>query len=170
MSLRYIGAILIFISCGAVGFIMAANYRREERCLSRMVQILDHMQCELEYRLTPLPQLCTLVSQQETGCLHKVFASLVQELESQIAPDVATCMQAALSGIKDIPTATRQTLTALGSCLGKYDLSGQINEIKSVKQNAQSILDKIRSHQDLRLRSYQTLGLCIGAGLAILLL
>jgi stage III sporulation protein AB len=170
MSIRYIGAILIFVSCGAFGFLMAANYRREARCLSELTRILDNMQCELEYRLTPLPQICANAAKESNGCLSKVFTVLSKELENQVAPDAATCMLAALSTVRDVPPEVRKALIALGNSFGKYDLEGQMNEISAVKQQCMIRLEQMRDNLEVRLRSYQTLGLCVGAGLAILFL
>ncbi|MBQ8768065.1 MAG: stage III sporulation protein AB [Oscillospiraceae bacterium] len=170
MSVRYIGAIMIFVSCGAYGFLLAANYRREERSLVELVGLLTHMQCELEYRLTPLPQICANAAREATGCLRMVFSVLAQELEDQISPDAAACMQAALLAVKDLPSLSRKALLALGNSLGRFDLDGQMNELSAVKQQCATLLEQMRSHRDVRLRSYQTLGLCVGAGLAILFL
>lgn len=170
MSVKYIGAILIFASCGAFGFLKAANYRREERCLAELVRLLERMECELEYRMTPLPQICANAAQEATGCLQKVFSVLSQELENQIAPDAATCMQAALATVKDVPAETRRALLTLGNTFGKFDLQGQMNEFSAVKHQCLTRLKEMQENQDTRLRSYQTLGLCVGAGLAILFL
>lgn len=170
MPIRYVGAILVFVSCGAFGFLKAAICRREERCLAELVRLLETMQSELEYRLTPLPQICANAANAECVCLQQVFSSLSQELESQTAPDAASCMQAALSSIREIPSSVQKALLLLGNSLGKFDLNGQINEIAAAKQYCLSLLDQMRDNRDVRLRSYQTLGLCIGAGLAILFL
>lgn len=170
MPIKYIGAILIFASCGTMGFLKSAKHRREERCLAELIRLLDSMQCELEYRMTPLPIICDNVAKDATGCLHKVFSALSAELQSQTSPDAPTCMNFALSSVKDLPQEVYKALALLGNSLGKFDLNGQINEISSVKQHCMLILQQIRDNLDVRLRSYQTLGLCVGAGLVILLL
>ena len=169
MSVRFFGAVFIFASCGAFGFLKAASCRREERCLSQLLRLLDLMQNELEYRLSPLPQICANAAREANGCLQKVFWALSQELENQIAPDASSCMAAALASVKDLPPQVFKALIALGNSFGKYDLQGQLNEISAIKQQYLALLEKMRENQDLRLRSYRTLGLCIGAGLAILL-
>lgn len=170
MSLRYIGAILIFLSCGGFGFKMAADYRREERCLSELVRLLDNMQSELEYRLTPLPQICANAAQEATGWLKKVFTVLAQELENQMSDNAVHCMETALLSVKDLPSKPKNILIALGNSFGKFDLQGQMNALGTVKQQCQVSLSQMRDQQDVRLRSYQTLGLCVGAGLAIIFL
>ena len=170
MSVRYIGAILIFLGCGAFGFAFAANCRREERCLSELVRLLEYMSSELEYRLTPLPQICANAAENASGWLKTVFSALTKELENQIAPDAGACMEAAMLTARDIPQKVKNLLQTLGNSLGKFDLQGQMNEFSVVKEQCQAQLAQMRDKIDVRLRSYQTMGLCIGAGLAILFL
>ena len=58
MELKLLGAILIVAGCGGYGFSLCTRYRKRERALSDLVRALDRMECELQYRLTPLPELC----------------------------------------------------------------------------------------------------------------
>lgn len=170
MSFRYIGAILVFVSCGAAGFLKASGYRRQVRELEQLGHCLDLMLCELEYQLTPLPQICRNAANSASGCLGKIFANLSQELENQIAPDAASCMQAALAAVKDVPPQVEAVLNLLGNSLGKFDADGQISEISAVKRHCQELLSQMQENQTIRLRTYQTLGLCAGAALAIVFL
>ena len=59
MILKVIGVILVIAGCGGVGFRIAANHRLEEKTLRQLIGILDYMECELQYRLTPLDLLHT---------------------------------------------------------------------------------------------------------------
>lgn len=170
MPLNYIGAFCVFIACSAVGFAMAANYRREEKLFSEVIRILDNMECEMEYRMTPLPQMCRNAAQIGSGCVGKVFLALAEELDGQISPDAACCMQIALSSVSDIPQPISDALAQLGNSLGRYDLDGQIKEIAAVKRSCSVDLEEMCRNRDKRVRSYQTLGLCAGAALAIILL
>ena len=61
MSYKWIGAILIIVSCGVCGFSVAAGKRREERLLSQLMDVLQFMEADLQYRLTPLPELCRII-------------------------------------------------------------------------------------------------------------
>ena len=92
-----------------------------------------------------------------------------KELEWQIAPDAGCCMNAAVSDSLLSPIA-KQHLRNLGRTLGRFDLEGQREGIAAVRQEIILALDKLTKDQEVRLRSYQTLGLCAGAALAILLL
>ena len=170
MPIKYIGAVLVFVACSAVGFSMAANYKKEERYLFELIRTLENMGCELEYRLTPLPQMCRNAAVDAYGSIGKVLLALADELDSQVSPDAACCMQIALSAVSDLPSRIESKLLGLGYSLGRYDLNGQLKEIDSVMRSCTADLEEMRSNRDKRVRSYQTLGLCAGAGLAIMLL
>lgn len=168
MNIRVFGAILVILGCGSFGFMIAAAYRREEQVLQQLLSALDYMQCELQYRLTPLPDLCRQAAANHRGTVRTVFHLLAEELEDQISPDVERCMNVALARLKDIPKLTREVMVMLGRSLGRFDLEGQLNGLEAARQACRRGLDELLKNKTVRLRSYQTLGLCAGAALAIL--
>jgi len=168
MLYKWIGAILIILGCGGFGFSIAAFHRRDEHTLRMLVSALDYMECELQFRMTPLPDLCRNVSSQTSGYLHHVFIALADTLDMQISPDVASCMNAALRQQSSLPPTTVHYLRLLGSTLGRFDLNGQLQGLESVRSSCRKTLDEMSNNRENRLRSYQTLGLCCGAALVIL--
>ena len=159
---------MLMVTCGGCGFLAVNTYKKQELSLSQLTQILEYMTWELEYRLTPLPELCRKASQQVQSNLGNFFLLLSQELEGQAAPDVCSCMDAALRKSRDFPKLTVKGLQLLGVSLGQFDLSGQLKSLESVKQYCRHELEKLSDHREERLRSYRVLGFCAGAALAIL--
>lgn len=168
MAIKWIGAICVLAACGGFGFQIAATQKREEHSLLQLLRVLDFAECELQYRLTPLPDLCRNAAAECSGALNELFLCLSRELEDQISPNATSCMQAALGRVKNLPTQTGEVLLMLGASLGKFDLGGQIRGIDSVRHECNRRLDALSENQDVRLRSYKTLGLCAGAALVIL--
>ena len=168
MIMKVIGALMILGVSGWVGFRIAAEQRREESIQQQLIAALDYMQCELQYRRTALPELCRKAAAETTGKLREVFLNLSHELEDQISPDVQLCMHAALVRCKSLPTTVISCLQLLGQTLGRFDLDGQLLGFEAVRQTCRLKLDALRCNRDVRLRSYQTLGLCAGAALVIL--
>lgn len=168
MSIKLIGAALILVVCGGVGFKMAANHRYEVRTLQQLCAALEHMECEMLYRLTPLPELCRRTAEASSGVLHQFFKTLAKELESQIAPEVFHCVQAALWQVKGIPVQTGKVLERFGASLGSFDLDGQLKGLAAAREESKQMLEQLTQNQDARLRGYQTLGLCAGAAVVIL--
>ncbi len=170
MGLKIFGAILILAGCGGFGFKLASAHIREERSLRVLIRILDYMECELQYHMTPLPQLCRQASAEGEGALKKAFYLLADELENQISPDVEGCMALVLSKNKDMPGLSYAAMELLGRSLGRFDMEGQLRGLESVRQECRRNLNELMENRDMRLRNYQTLGLCAGAALAILLI
>lgn len=166
--LKWIGAILVIAGCGGFGFLMAAAHRRTEQCLRRLIGALDYMECELQYHLTPLPDLCRQAASESTGEIRELFCALAQELEDQVSPDVQSCMHAAIHKLPALPGQAEDALKELGSSLGRFDLSGQLRGLEAVRATCRRSLEEMSQNREVRLRSYQTLGLCAGAALAIL--
>lgn len=162
------GAILVILGCGSIGFLTAASHRNEEKSLRQFISALDHMENEIQYDLTPLPELCRRTALITDGALSKAFLCLASELDNQISPDVKTCVTASLEKCKNLPKLTRTAMELLGNTLGIFGLEGQLTGLESVRAESKRLLDIHISNQDARLRSYQALGICAGAAIAIL--
>lgn len=170
MIFRWVGACLIVLGCGSFGIIIASNYRKEMITLKKLIAALDYMECELQYRMSALPDLCRQTAAELDGILKSIFSSLAVELEDQISPDVQQCMKSVLAKTKNVPVQTSHCLCQLSHSLGRFDLQGQIKGLESARQECRVRLSKLSGNADVRIRSYQTLGLCAGAALVILLM
>ena len=168
MTIKILGAILIFTACGGMGLSLANAHRQKERQLQQLISAARFMACELQYRQTPLPQLMRFCADETSGHLGRVFSDLAWELEQQLAPDAACCMAATVEKMQKLPAVIQEKLLLLGRTLGRFDLSGQLSGLEAVAQLCQRELDGLLLNRDARLRSYMTLGLCGGLALVIL--
>ena len=168
MILKLMGAVFVVAGCGGIGFHIAANHRFEEKNLRQLIGILDYMECELQYRLTPLPELCKQASKEFSCLLGRVFWELSVEMEAKISSDIEMCMSAAIEKVAKLSPIVREELLLLGKSVGRFDIDGQLKGLEAVRQDCRRRLEALSFNRDTRLRSYQTLGLCAGAALAIL--
>lgn len=168
MILKLIGAVFVVVGCGGIGFRIAANHRNEERNLRQLIGILDYMECELQYRMTPLPELCRQASKEFTGLLGNILQELSVEMDAQNHTDLEMCMSVVLENAEKLPPLTREELLLLGRSIGRFDMEGQLKGLEAVRQECRRQVGSLSYNRDARLRSYQTLGLCAGAALAIL--
>ena len=74
--IQWIGAICVVGACGACGFSMAASYTGLQRCLQQLQNGLELMQCQMEYQMTELPELCAILASACTGPVGKFFGTL----------------------------------------------------------------------------------------------
>lgn len=170
MSLKLWGAVFVVAGCGGVGFAQTVHYRKTEQAFRQLLAAMDYMECELQYRMTPLPELSRKTGEIASGVVGKVFSGLSEELEHQIAPDVRSCMNAVLDRVSELPDPVEHVLRELAKNLGQFDLDGQLRGLEHAGRSCQKALEHLEANRDVRLRSYQTLGLCAGAALAILLI
>ena len=169
MQMKILGALLVTSCCGGFGILLAHSHRRTIKLLYELLRILNLMTSELEYRLTPVPELCHLCAQELSQPLCCVFERISQQLECQTAPDVAAVMEQVLQEDMQLPPVILTFLRQLGQTLGRYDLNGQLRGLNHCIETCRHQLEELEHNQQQRLRTYRTMGFCIGAALAILL-
>lgn len=158
---------MVIAGCGGFGFAMAAAYRREEHMLHQLRQILQFMYCELQFHMTPLPELCREAGKTSRGNVGTVFVQLAAVLETCSGQDPVDCMVSVLAN-SDVTPRVRGLLEKLACTLGQFDLEGQLRGLEELRSLCSSTLESLSAGREDRLRSYQTLGLCAGAALVIL--
>lgn len=168
MIIKIAGAVLILVGCGCIGFLMTSSHKRTVKTLRQLIDSLEYMECEMQYRQLPLPEVLRRAAS-ETGVIKEFFCVLAEELEGQIAPDVECCINATLGRVKELPNVVETCVKKLGKSIGHFDLDGQIKELHSVREECTALLTKNTNNMDTRLRNYQTLALCAGAVLVIFL-
>ena len=169
MTSRITGAFLIIAGCGSLGIRMVRNQMHQEKLLRKLIMAVTFMEQELQYRLTPLPELLRSASRQVKGEIGVLLNRVASELDSQILPDVTSCMDKILQQT-EFPGFLRKILRNLGLSLGNFDLSGQLAGLRETESFCRAELQKMEEGKRQRYRSYETLGVCTGAALVILLI
>lgn len=170
MSYKWIGSILIIGSCTGFGISIALRQMREESLLRQLCRIIDEMLWELPFQLTPLPELVRHAVEHDSGMLGALFQAVAEQMDRQVLPDALSCMQSELHENIAAYPRLRKSLLLLGTSLGRFDLTGQLKGLTSVREQCQQELQELHSDRSSRLRSYRVLGLCAGTSLVILLL
>lgn len=169
MNIKLLGALCIVVGCAGVGFVMASQYRRQIQLLKDLISALAYMENEISFRGTPLPQLCARTGDHVRGRIGVVFAMLAEELDAQVSPNVQLCMHSVLKKHGCGNSEVDRLLRSLGDNLGKFDRNGQLRALADSSAVCKDTLRNLQVGKELRIRSYQTLGLCAGAAIVILL-
>ena len=165
--LRMFGAVLLMAGAGGFGFSLVAHERKLERMIRQLRKVLSEMEWELKFRMTPLPELCRCCSGAAQGELKRLFLMLGDRLALAEDADVEGCMNA-LVAQSDLPGRIKRILRTLARTLGRFDLEGQLAGLMEVKELCSRELEELENSGRERLRCYQTLALCAGAGMVIL--
>lgn len=169
MTTRVLGAVLLLAGSCGFAIALAAHNARQKILLRQLQRIVAEMELELKFRLTPLSDLCRKSVTAVGGDLKKLFVSLADRLDGGWEGDVSGCMNA-LASDPELPCVIRRCLRELGDCLGRFDLEGQLAGLDGVKARIRQELNVLNENGKERIRSYQTLAVCAGAALAILLI
>ena len=136
--------------------------------LFQLIHTLEIMESELQYRLTPLPDLCNIVARELNGVLKTVFLSLEKELKNRKMADVCSCMNAVVYSLKISNPQISSILLQLGRSLGRYDLAGQLRGLSYLKNICEHKAEHFQNNSIQKNKCYKTLGLCTGIALAII--
>ena len=170
--LRRLGAALVTLSASLVGFGFARGVRRQCAQLEGLLWALDFMQSELSSRLTPLPQLFSALS----ACRQKDVALFFEAAGRALSvPPGCTVPVSFKRGFQASPGLSPgqeavQTLYGLSMGLGRFDLESQLAAIERAKGSITSVLLQLQAQKRARCRSYETIGICAGLALAVILL
>lgn len=160
---------MIILSATWVGLRSAQAVRCEMRLLRQLQRAIELMQCEIGSKLTPVPELCELVSNALSGPMRQYFAAFAQRLRLQQELSVHAAFGCVLAG-GALPQSVLQLLLELGSVLGCYDAHEQLQLLDGLLQRLKQALQQLQQGSAARCRSYQVMGVCAGCALAILLI
>ena len=140
--MRYIGAAMILASSACLGFIFSRSKKRHIEALRGMCGAFEIMAGELETRITPIPEVCVLLSKRCTGTAENFFTDLAASLDSLGDRDFAELWTAAAE--KSLAVLNAQELDevlALGNIIGRYELSEQTRALHICLNTLRTALD-----------------------------
>ena len=167
--LRLLGAALVTLSASLVGFGFARGVRRQCAQLEGLLWALDFMQAELSSRLTPLPQLLSACRQRDVALFFEAAGRALSVPPGCTVPVSFKRGFQASPGLSPGQEAV-QTLYGLSTALGRFDLESQLAAIERAKGSITSVLLQLQAQKRARCRSYETIGICAGLALAVILL
>ena len=167
--IRLTGTVLIVAGCMGFGYSLGAAHRTEEKLIRNLRTALQEMQWELNYRMTQLPELCDIASVAAGGQVGDLLKTLAGKLHRREVEDISGTVNALLNQ-RLFPRRVRRNLRQLGASLGRFDLEGQLQGLEAVRQQCCADLKELEESREQRLRCYQTLAVCGGIALAILLI
>lgn len=169
--IRLTGAALVIFSASLAGFGLARSVRTVCAQLEGLIWALDFMKSEMSARLTPLPQLFSMLG----ACREKSVAAFFTEAGRALsAPPGCTVPVSFKRGAQNasalcVPGECMQSLYALSMSLGRFELESQLAAIERAKAEMTAALLRLQAEKRARCRSYETIGVCAGLALAVIL-
>lgn len=169
--MKMVGAVLLL--AGGIGMGLSAVRRLERRvtALRSLIQALELMEQELDFRLPPMKELIAETarrSAEPASHFLRTCAEKMDCLEGQ--PLSGLWQQAAREGLSALKPCDLETLFSVGAVLGRYDAESQRSVISAARERLSSFLAEALEERHRLGRVYGTLGAAAGVFLVILLL
>ena len=170
--IKLLGTAMIVLGSGSAGFGFARAVRAQLRQLNALLAALEAMKGEIEYRLTPLGALCAALSHGDEPETAAFFGACAAQMEADRCLPPQLAIQRAMEQAQGLKWSarTRETVRNLAFSLGKFDLGGQVRAIELAQERLRAELAEVQAGSRARCRSYETIGICAGLALAVILL
>ena len=169
MGFKILGVVSIVIGCASFGFYSVYKERKEITQLRALLRLLDAFKMELMHSSSPIAKILRIVANDPDNQIHNLFRQLADVLDQHVSPNVSHCMDMIITQHYDLTDTVRSALNMVGDSLGSYGLELQLAGLASVRASVSQTIKSLRDGQQERHRCMQTLWLCAGAGIAILL-
>jgi stage III sporulation protein AB len=155
------GVMLLIAGCGGLG--IAALFRLEGRVrtLSAFSMLAGRLECEIGFRLTPLPEL-----PERIPALKSFWNSMGYKPYGGESFSEAWCRAAKKL---DLPPFDRALICEMGDVLGQYDADSQAKSMDTLRRQLEISLSSAREKRKAHGRLYASAGLLGGLLLAVLL-
>ena len=138
-----LGALLIAAASVALGFSYVKEEKRRLQALRSAERMLKTMAGELETRLTPLPELISQLACRCDGAAAAFAEDLNLRLchlgEREFSALWAESVEVAFDMLSG---EEREMLSALGLCLGRYELERQLTELSLALDRLSHAIDR----------------------------
>ena len=169
--LRALGVVLLVGSAGTLGVLAAARLQRRVTALRAVLGALELAERELSFRLTPIPELFASLARRALPPAGLCFGRCLEALDRLGEAGLGELWREAVAEtLTDLSPRDRETLSALGEVLGRYDGAGQREALSLARAELSRALEGAEADRDCRGRMYAALGLTAGAFCAVLLL
>lgn len=168
--LRFVGVLLLCLGGTLIGLGGAKGLKSRVDTLLSFLSGLSLMEAEMQFHLTPMPELLKKLSRDVDGPAKAFFFQCKEALWQLEDTPLSVIWRKNLHiEALTLEEEDRQVLEQLGAVLGQYDLDGQMRAIGSARLRLEECLEKANARRTSLGRVYSALGMAAGI-LSVLLL
>ncbi len=169
--IRMMGAALLLGGSAALGFAAVRRLERRTRDLRELIAGLEVMERELEWRLTPLPELLRRAAEQAGDGVSAFFLMCAQGAERLNGRTFSEVWRQELTSAQlSVNEADRGLLEQLGGVLGRYDGDSQRQALAAAVERLEEQRTEAMGRRARLGKVYGVLSVTAGIFLVILLI
>lgn len=170
---KFIGCVLIFLSCSGIGYMLGVRFKSRVRELKLLRMSIQMLETEIVYANTPLPDAFSTVSKKSLAPVKEVFKSVSEALGKKRHFSVSEAYESAILEIKGRLSLNKEDMELLSSfcsSLGNSDMEGQVKNFKMILKQLENQEERAEEARGKSERMYKNLGVLAGLAIAIILL
>ena len=170
--IRFIGAMMMIFGASAWGVLGVLRLRERVRSLASITAALGSVRCEICERLTPVPELFSMMSMEAAypaSALFRRAGKKMSELGSASFPEI---WKLAVEETPELLLKPRESmaLSDLGLTLGRYNADEQRREIDYMTRRFERFLREAEQEKARDSKMHALLGVTAGVFCVIILL
>ena len=161
---------LMFLICSFIGFFLGENYKRRSIHLKEFQKALLLLNNEIIYANTPLPDALLEISKKVLEPVSEIFGDMAFALENGYTGSIYESFENAYEKSREKISLTsddNKIISDFFKTLGSSGVTGQDKIFKFSLDNIDINYKEARKFEKENIKLYRTLGLSIGAMLAI---
>lgn len=170
MTIRMLGAIVLCLGASGIGFSASRTVRRTVKTMQQLKLALEMMRCEISYTLTPIARICRIAASGSEGEVHILFERLAAVFSGTYPEQDGWAKELIAATLHSVPPEVAETMAELIASFGRFGVSEQLRLIDLTLEKVQAALAQLDTDKKQRCRCYETLGICAGLAIAVLVL
>lgn len=161
---------LMFLICTFIGFFIGENYKRRSLHLKELQKAILFLSNEIIYANTPLPDALLDISKKVSEPLSQIFNEMAISLENGYINTVYDSFEKAYLRAKEninLNNDDYKIISDFFKTLGASGVTGQDRIFKIALDNIDMNYKEAKKFEKENIKLYRTLGVSIGAMLAI---
>lgn len=168
--IKLAGLVLLAGSGAWAGISAVKKMERRESVLRALVESLELLEWELNFRLPLMKDLFYELARKMTGPVSVFYVACGEKTERTEQPIAEIWEQTAREKLPELKDSDYDALFALGAVLGRYDAESQRCSVLAVRERLCSCLKAAAEERKQKGKVYSTLGAAAGVFIGILLL
>ena len=167
---RNIMIFLMFLICSCIGYFIGENYKRRSQHLKEIQKVLLLLNNEIIYSNTPLPTALFEVGNKVSEPISNVFIKMANMLDEGTSNSVYESFEKVYLENKEklsLNSDDYKILEDFFKTLGSSGISGQEKIFSLALENIDINYKEAKKREKENIKLYRTLGISIGAMLAI---
>lgn len=171
--LKIVAIFIIFLACSYIGFYYGENFNRRYKNLNDILNSLLILNNEVIYGNTPVPQALRNVADKSSYPLKSLLLKVSEKLINGESQSVHDAFKDEYEKIKEefhIIDEDKKILSDFARGLGESGVYGQDKIFNLTIENIKNNCKKSESIASKNTKMYRSLGICIGAMIAVFLM